>query len=372
MKKCIISSFSGLLLLALSGASYAAGGDSSGGVDDFDPNADAAWFLSVSGHSRVRTCLQMGSGFRASKEQLQLAVEGAYRTWRNYMQSKHLDEMAAEQVLVPEFTDDCDHSDLKIYFGATDAVVDRAKQKYHSPLAFAHLESYDSNTHWGKGFIWIAPSGSIRDTYPDWNAPHNLAGILLHEVGHVLGNEHVPGTIMNSDLALTIAQANDAERATLETIDHRRDLWSCGRCADSFESSWSIPSTNDWAFPILVGREAAGTTGYKKLVKNEDAEARIRPSGILTLKDDLGTYKFKIQTRLLLPDYGAFPNIFKTLHGNVRGGFSSSKMYYGEIESPQGTLRIVWIDNGDEAVRIAVLPEEGQKSRTLFAGSHHH
>ncbi|MGZ3693350.1 MAG: hypothetical protein ACXWQO_04040 [Bdellovibrionota bacterium] len=90
----------------------------------------------------------------------------------------------------------CDGTeDLKIYYGVENESVREAKKLYDNPAAFAHLESYDEQTGQGKGFIWIARSPEIL-----FHPYHRLA-LLIHEMGHAFGHDHIEGTIMDGNIA---------------------------------------------------------------------------------------------------------------------------------------------------------------------------
>jgi len=85
----------------------------------------------------------------------------------------------------------CDGSeDLKFYFGKSSPEVEEAKKAYENPLmAMAHQTQIDRKTAWSKGFIWLAPQGSIQTEwpaspgeFPDWKKDYQLYAILLHEI----------------------------------------------------------------------------------------------------------------------------------------------------------------------------------------------
>lgn len=141
-----------------------------------------------------------------------------------------------------------------------DREAPKAKAEYYNPIAFAHRANYDLDAAWGKGFVWVAPKAS---PHLSWDFPYRLHGIVLHEVGHVLGCEHVRGTILTEDIANLIRTASTSPehvKALLTTIDGEAELKL--RMNDLFDykgkiSRWGIEETEK-TFKLFVGRAPVG------------------------------------------------------------------------------------------------------------------
>lgn len=273
------------------------------------PDHGAAWFLGKG--KTVRACYEVAPGFGADSVVIETSILQAYQTWKNYIDSKEIfRDIAADLVtvdgnrLVPsvdvELIKKCDGSeDLKFYFGATSAEVETAKAEFDSPIAFAHRSSYDATQGWGKGFIWVANSIEVDGQSPSiWSLSDTLQGILLHEIGHVLGCDHVQGTIMDEYIADWVMAARKYPTRVhyvLTSIDNHKELYSCPDCSLEIEGRIS-PLTNmssiidDAAFEVLMGRKPQGEihTKFRRLT----SQPHLVVGNTLTLSDEKGSHEF--------------------------------------------------------------------------------
>jgi hypothetical protein len=209
--------------------------------------------------------------FGVSEETVRSAVVEAEHAWEMYFYTKKISSKIA---LVTSYSPvACSFpNDLTYYFGARPSEVEEAMKKHTHPVAFANRTEWDIKKGWGKGFIWIAPQGALgRDqagrNFPDWSLKYNLTGILMHELGHVYGVDHIPQTIMDGNIA-EFLQGSDTERKDhLASIDSYRDLSICLWCPFSKTGSVGLslsqlPGNNPYAFApnfaLLAGRPAVG------------------------------------------------------------------------------------------------------------------
>ena len=215
-----------------SGASTTAGN----GTGNLDWRNDGAWFVQK---KSFNYCLRVSSDFGVSKVQVEPLIESALKSWTDYVNSRFVHGYKFSITTVGKRNVTClGNEDLTFYLGETPPSVELARASYLYPLAFAHREIYDISQRWGRGYIWLAPAGSVpvdtsrfREPYlgPVWTA-WNLKAVLLHELGHVFGNGHAYGTIMRPDLAafLRPSEAIDSTlKDLLSSVEYESELVSC-------------------------------------------------------------------------------------------------------------------------------------------------
>lgn len=174
-----------------------------GGVT-LQEDKNTAWFLSEDKDAELRVCILQSDDFGMPKALVAEQVRLTFLTWLDYTRSRSIkleaDNKTYYLALNPKIVDCQEEHDLKLYLGSTAPEVEAAKKQYFMPVGFAQKTSYDNNTGWGKGFIWMAAKGTIGSgTFPDWHWD-SFRGVLLHELGHVIGCEHVGGTVMREDI----------------------------------------------------------------------------------------------------------------------------------------------------------------------------
>jgi hypothetical protein len=162
----------------------------------------------------------------------------------------------------------CDGSeDLTIYYGVENELVRAARSLYDNPAAFAHLESYDEETGAGKGFIWIDRSPEVL-----YHSHHRQA-LVLHEMGHAFGIDHISGTIMDENIAGLLHDAyiagkpftpsgpktTDGEPVAEAWIDLEREAmeWSVIRIR-AVRETMLAGSERDRALELLTGENIRG------------------------------------------------------------------------------------------------------------------
>lgn len=349
-------------------APLATGGTSSGGTDNYRKEDGAAWFLSLSGKTRIQVCFRIDRDFGVKEDVLRETVEASFSKWREYL---HVKRWSEESYFVTSvaFLGECDGTeDLRFYFGGTSAEVEKAKQGHREPFAISSLDRYDEQAGWGRGFVWIAPPSSISPNVPNWSDPLNLKAILLHEVGHILGCDHVSGTIMAKDLAKALKYEWPSQlRATfLGQIDHEKELLECSGA----ECQGVISGlAREGAFPTLLKRDPIGDF-RARYIKAGGNPPRYRPAGILELIDATGVHRFPVEARVLVSSsLEEDVEVFKIRHAEYKNGTMHrvASAYYGTIRLENGdTLPIILQTNMTYAMRIIYIPPTGEKAVHLF------
>jgi len=259
-----------LLFFMASVSSVWAGHEVDNGTDDRGLADRAAWFL---GDDRsIRVCYEVSSNFGPNDIFYERTIREAFDVWFAYIVAKKVNGEPGKELNLPlqiQMMPACDGSeDLKFYFGGNNPEIERYRAQHEGPLAFAAKTTYDIRKRWGKGFIWVTPSKSIRPTdgYPNWSNPRNFKAILLHEIGHVLGCEHMKGTIMSSNLSAFIEGRNEGIDSPIDLagIDGERELVLCHDC--SLDLAGRLGSISPYysnlppeaVFNQLMGRDPVG------------------------------------------------------------------------------------------------------------------
>lgn len=219
-----------LVLLGATAVHAQSGGEGSkggGGGDVALPTSRARWFDPES-ERPIRYCMAIDPGFGMKADAIQPLVERAYRQWQDYYDARigmNLGRKAKGSLaLLPA----CDESeDLKLYFGGSNQDVLRARAQYANPFSLAERTALGKD-FWGRGFLWFANPNTVKlgegylAGFPNWAyVKDQLYAALLHELGHVFGHGHVPGTIMREDYWRVLADSDFGHRTR---IDHEREL----------------------------------------------------------------------------------------------------------------------------------------------------
>lgn len=169
---------------------------------------------------KIRTCIKVSRDFGVNTDAAKTLIEEVSKTWLQYLKRQNIFIHTDGKKFRPAtklYWEECSEStDLQILLGVLDTSVNEHLQYFVKPMGYAWQTKSDSLTGWGKGYIWIAPPYSQNASFPRWGSGLStgadaLAGqaqlrqILLHEFGHVIGNDHVPSTIMRADIISHIA-----------------------------------------------------------------------------------------------------------------------------------------------------------------------
>lgn len=289
------------LTLLFSLTVYSDGGSmDSGGGDLHSEDYGAAWFL---GNKAVRYCIRMDPTFPVDFESSHQTFKDVISQWNAYLKKTIADDWdsntdpSVKKLKIAtdyEYQSDCEGEiDLYLYLGYEDEKIKKIKKGYSRPQAIAHRLSYDLQTGWGKGIIWL--NSKNKDFYSsiDWSRHHNLHAILLHEVGHVLGNSHQKGTIMTSKIAEIIYMEYIKEAGLM--IDHSMQI-----VPDKFDRKFEFEGLVDWfdgeakeTFRLLTGHEPKG--GIHAEVAYIYEPPMQTPKVEYFIKDSVSSYKMNIE-----------------------------------------------------------------------------
>ncbi|MES2769004.1 MAG: hypothetical protein V4596_07655 [Bdellovibrionota bacterium] len=211
------------------------GGERGNGADYHYIGENNPWFVDLhkNGNKVIKYCVELSPTFDFSHDQIKQLIEKSFNTWENYFKEKDLNEPAL-LVTKNKKLNSCDGTeDIAFYFGIKDERVKKYEYKFNESLGYSVRTENNNSDIWSKGFIWIASPGSIKPDYPnedlfypDWTLGNNLQGILIHELGHVYGISHAPGTIMSDDFfkLIDLRISYTPNESALENIDHTKEL----------------------------------------------------------------------------------------------------------------------------------------------------
>jgi hypothetical protein len=320
-----------------------AGKESSGGVDNLRPSE--AWFLGAD--RTVKVCYELAPGFGVDPALVPIEIARAFATWADYIGTRNLTFPTLAPATKVDVRTKCQGGeDLRFYFNMSSPEVEREKLLYEDPIALAHRTSYDPATGWGRGFIWFSAGGEVAPPL-GWKARDAFFGVLLHEVGHVLGNGHVPGTIMAADLfqrILFFAGEPTLYAGLLNRIDHASELRPAIRQAAEYVSvetaEGSGQSSVAASFQLLAKRPPVGPLKAKVTMKKE----KELPSGALVFTEADGkesVFPFKMYNQASYVELSS-GDIFRVVYtgdphaaqGSAMGSYGM--VFIGELQDAAG------------------------------------
>lgn len=301
----------------LSAKLFAEGGVDGGGGDTHGIDYGTAWYLSQTVERPIKVCVQKDTTIFSLDEKIVTdEFSRAMKNWQVYTTRKQIfidrtEETTERNLLLSPnlnftFLSKCQgEEDLTLYLGVLNDKIKNILKALDNPVAFSHRESYDAKLGWGKGFIWL--KGSTDDYSFLWNKNLNLRGILLHELGHVLGNTHKKNTIMDENIAeilYPMVISSDfpmyAEyQRKMQNIDWEHELYSCLECLTEpvIGSLWITGSREEKkSFNYLMKRDPQGEviSQMKLLIPDLKKRTKVDAKAELTIKDEVGEKVFTI------------------------------------------------------------------------------
>jgi len=267
-----------------------AGHEGGNGTDNSRAEDGSAWFLGEG--NTIKYCLEATADFGLSQQAAGVEIRAAFSTWAQYIQDKKVNQSPFPTALTIahktlEMTA-CDGTeDLKFELGFDDDEIKKFKSKYENPTAFAERVQYDKKAGWGKGIIWVSKARVVDPNmgFPEWTDDKLLRAILLHELGHVYGVEHIQGTIMDSNLS-QLLEKGDIKGSLRTRIDGARDLKFCWDCELNYSGviGFGVGADEDVkVFSNLVGVNPKGKIVAKLIGKS------LWSGAILKISDDNGS-----------------------------------------------------------------------------------
>ncbi|MBN8536902.1 MAG: hypothetical protein J0M15_07595 [Deltaproteobacteria bacterium] len=197
-----------------------------GGGDVVPTENGSAWFLGT--NKRINTCIVRANNFSVHQDVIISDIRKAFSKWEQYynLTIASVDYNRTESS-TPTFnftvSELCSgKEDLVFYFNVSTPETEKAKKSFFNPIAFSRRTDFNKKSGWSKGFVWFSNSIS---PYTSWLKKQNLLhAAILHELGHIYGNDHVKETIMTPDLQHFLLSASNSDIPEqlkfLESIDH--------------------------------------------------------------------------------------------------------------------------------------------------------
>ena len=189
-------------------------------LQTFNKLEHAAWFTkSTLNSNHIKVCIVNRSGYQNARK-LTSEIENTFNKWIQYIDDKQIDKLNKDRAFVRKlnFKKECSDTDLKIIFSAHDATE---LGDIEPELSYASVFPKQKT-------MWITNHNSEadQDQHGQWRSlnyedPYMLQLVLLHEWGHIFGNRHVPGTIMDESL---LSLQIEALRESMFLGERQRDL----------------------------------------------------------------------------------------------------------------------------------------------------
>lgn len=204
--------------------SVTSGGVNDGNTGELTTTKNNPWFVGV---TPARYCVQFGEDtFAAKNDKAKLViidqVEAAFAQWVEFLQliyplspgltpipnpkSKFLAGPAVANLTRSFQRVDCTNlPDMRIKVGTWErADADFLKYTSRYTVGYALRTAYSEETGRSQGFIWLVPDSGPRrykGPAPDgafWSDGRYLQNVVLHELGHIFGVEHLESTFMDA------------------------------------------------------------------------------------------------------------------------------------------------------------------------------
>jgi hypothetical protein len=362
-----------------------AGTELGNGMDNYPLHAGAAWFL---GEKRtIQACVNLDKNFGMAKAEVIKDIENAFQMWVDYINFRRIDLIsingmypyAKKLTLNPNCAG---NEDLVFELGTRSKIINEARSKLENPTAFSYRTMFDMKEAWSLGLIWVIENYGIdaNKNFPDWAKTYHFKSVILHELGHIFGVPHVPGTIMAQDLSKQLSNGSSGLGPSFipNQIDGTRYLVFSSILPESafghvgfFTHSGDIHFDSEHVvFESLTGRRPKGSVwgkvSYNSLVDGITFE----------VMDDVGTKSILIKTNFgdwNNPQFAITENIFKRSQDNaISSQHSFGYILFGTSSDPAllNSQLVIEINNSkyfsDGPIFIKQMTADGM--RTLFRG----
>lgn len=318
--------FSLALLLTAQAASARSGHSVNNGVDQRSLFEDSVWF--ADGRRTIRACVQVASDFGVDATTAAGEVEKAFGIWDKYIDEKRvrpaMQARGTSLATKVEVAFSCKgDEDLAFYLGVENPLAQAALKDFTRPLGFARRTAFDEKALWGKGFVWIAHPSLFPEAKLDWSQQKRLLGVLLHEIGHVLGNGHVSGTIMKEGLGDELLRDMPDFINTYDQVDSGRQLVFCSGCPVDMNGIFIQRSALD----KFLGTKLSTRAEVRFTLR---AEFQQKPVGALTIRDAGKTFELRAEVGTNLDTSSTEVPLFKVPKSKFFGGYTTFN--YGTLD----------------------------------------
>lgn len=215
------------ITLALISFNTFSGHETGNGGDYYRKTYGDAWFRDEA--KTIKVCFELSPQFKLNdEEKLKDYISYSMSTWKEYLKKQNIDARWNSRLKITtnfQVEIECNGSeDLTFYFGVINPLIKKDMTRYYRPMAFSSRTKAIKEDKWTKGYVWVQVGDKIPD-FKGWSAS-SLKRILLHEVGHIYGNDHVSETIMRKDIAHAIVE----DQHDWKGIDGGKELFHCQDC----------------------------------------------------------------------------------------------------------------------------------------------
>ena len=210
------------------------GNEGGNGGDTIVEQNFGGWFLSADVDKSISACITSSPTFGVSTADAKQIFADAFATWATYSSFYGVSLVHKGKTYNFERTLDwvsCDAPhDLEVLLGVDNKRSVEDRKSFVNPIGYVWQTKHDPKGS-SAGYVWLAPPSEVDEKkgFPNWNmsaADNNTVRgqaqfrqVVLHEVGHIFGCDHVPGTIMRADILKAIEDDSDGTRYAQKMTD---------------------------------------------------------------------------------------------------------------------------------------------------------